>query len=264
MNPDQQSDRRLRDAMQYTSDAFGPHRPDLVRRAAARGRRLRLVRRVQIGTAAAAVAGAAALGASQLPLRAAPAPPAAVTTAPTATPTATAAPTPTRSPSAAPPVGGPRTGPVSAQLAEFLPPGSTTRVLSTGSFEDGRLATSAGGTSVADGQVLYDDGKGRASVAVKVMDTPQSTSRSCEQAVKPLFCDVLPDGTVVKAEKLSLVNGQVAWVVTATRPDLRRVEAAAFNTDQLPVTAANRPTRAEPPLTIDQLQGIALSPHWNR
>ncbi|AUY49389.1 hypothetical protein [Streptomyces sp. CB01881] len=266
MNPDQQSGRRLHDAMQHTSDRFGPHRTDLVLRAAARGRRLRLVRRVQIGTVAAAVAGAAVLGGAQLWPRTAPAPPAAVT--PTPTPTATATPTPTsaptRSPSAAPPVGGPRSGPVSAQLAEFLPPGTSTRVISTGSFEDGRLGKSPDGTAKASGQVLYDDGHGRAVIAVGLTDALPNTILTCEPALKPFFCDVLPDGTMVKADKLSLVNGHLSWVVTATRPDFRRVEVSAFTTDQLPVSAANRPTRAEPPLTIDQLQGIALSPHWNR
>ncbi|MGV9266851.1 hypothetical protein ACWDRR_19575 [Kitasatospora sp. NPDC003701] len=264
MSPDQQSGRPLHEAMQQTSDRFGPHRSDLVLRAAARGRRLRLVRRAQIAAVAAAVAGATVLGAVRLAPRAEPAPPPAVHPAPSATPTPGPSPLPIRSPSASPPTGGPRTGPVSAQLAAFLPPGTTTRVLSTGSFEDGRLTESSDGTGVADGQVIHDDGHGRAAVAVKLTDAPPSTRLTCEQAVPPFFCDVLPDGTVVKAEKVTLVSGNLAWIVTATRPDLRKVEVAAFNTDRLPVTAAIRPTRAEPPLTFDQLQAIALSPHWNR
>ncbi|MET9401222.1 hypothetical protein [Kitasatospora sp. NPDC002965] len=39
----------------------------------------------------------------------------------------------------------------------------------------------------------------------------------------------------------------------------------AFNTGTIPENATTAdPSRAEPPLTMDQLQAIALSPHWNR
>ncbi|MFB8239027.1 hypothetical protein ACFC58_21015 [Kitasatospora purpeofusca] len=263
MSPDQQSGRRLHEAMQQTSDAFGRHRADLVLRAAVRGRRLRLVRRARIAALAAAVAGAAVLGAAQLSPGAAPAPPPAVTPTPTPTaaPTATPAPAPTRLPSAAPPVGGPRSGPISAQLAAFLSPGTSTRVSSNGAFEDGRVTLSQAGT--ASGSVLYDDGRGRASVGVTLADIDRRTP-TCDPGPW-LFCDILADGTAVKAEQTRLTSGYLLWSVYVLHPDGRKITVNEFNTDRIPENATTAsPTRAEPPLTIDQLQAIALSPHWSR
>ncbi|WP_043468641.1 hypothetical protein [Kitasatospora sp. MBT66] len=257
MSPDQQPGRRLHEAMQHSSDAFGRHRADLVLRAAAQGHRLRLVRRARIAALAGAVAGAAVLGAAQLSPGAAPAPPPAVT--PTSTPTF--APVPTRPPSAAPPVGGPRSGPLAAQLAAFMPPGTTTRVSSSGAFEDGRVTLSQTGT--ASGYVLHDDGRGGASVGVRLADVDRRTP-TCDPGPW-LFCDILADGTAVKAEKARLASGYLLWSVHVLHPDGRKVDVDELNTDRIPEKATTAsPTRAEPPLTIDQLQAIALSPHWNR
>ncbi|MFJ4795638.1 hypothetical protein [Kitasatospora purpeofusca] len=269
MSPDQQSGRRLHEAMRHSSDAFGPHRADLVLGAAARGRRLRLVRRAQLAALAAVVAGAAVLGAAQLSPGAAPAllpavtPTLAPTSAPTfaPAPTATLVPVPTRPPSAAPPVGGPRSGPISAQLAAFMPPGTTTRVSSSGAFEDGRVTMSQ--TVTASGYVLYDDGRGGASVGVRLADIDRRTP-TCDPGPW-LFCDILADGTQVKAEKARLTSGYLLWSVHVLHPDGRKVDVDELNTDRIPEKATTAgPTRAEPPLTIDQLQAIALSPHWNR
>ncbi|MFE6750388.1 hypothetical protein ACFVGM_31360 [Kitasatospora purpeofusca] len=267
MSPDQQSGRRLHEAMRHTSDAFGPHRADLVLGAAARGRRLRLVRRARIAALAAAVAGAAVLGAAQLSPGTAPAPSPAVT--PTSTPpappapapTATLVPVPTRPPSAAPPLGGPRSGPISAQLAAFMPPGTTTRVSSNGAFEDGRVTLSE--IQTASGTVLHDDGHGRGSVTVGLSDYSPRTP-DCDPG--PWHCEILDDGTSVRAEKVRLTSGYLLWTVSVLRPDGRHITVAEYNTDRIiPIDATTAsPTRAEPPLTIDQLQGIALSPHWNR
>ncbi|MCX4757524.1 hypothetical protein [Kitasatospora purpeofusca] len=263
MSPDQQSGRRLHEAMRHSSDAFGPHRADLVLRAAARGRRLRLVRRARIAALAAAVAGAAVMGVTQLSPGAAPALSPAVTPTSTPTfapaPTATLVPVPTRPPSAAPPVGGPRSGPLAAQLAAFMPPGTTTRVSSSGAFEDGRVTLSRTGT--ASGSVLHDDGRGGASVVVRLADIDPRTP-SCDPGPW-LFCDILADGTEIKAEKAKLTSGYLLWSVHVLHPDGRKVDVDELNTDRIPEKATTAsPTRAEPPLTIDQLQAIALSPHW--
>lgn len=149
-------------------------------------------------------------------------------------------------------------------MAAFLPPGTTTRVASRGSFVDGRIIVSSDGSGAPQGFVAYDDGKGRAAVSVSVLDT-DLRDLTCAQPTKPLFCDVLADGTVVKAFKSRLTSGQLSWSVSAMRPNGRRVEVGEFNTDVVPYdNPAATVTRAEPPLTIDQLQAIALSPHWDR
>ncbi len=263
MSPDQQSGRRLHEAMRHSSDAFGPHRADLVLGAAARGRRLRLVHRARIAALAAAVAGAAVLGATQLSPGAAPAQSPAVTPTSTPTfapaPTATLVPVPTRPPSAAPPLGGPRSGPVSAQLAAFMPPGTTTRSSSSGSFENGRV-TWEGQTGTASGIVLYDDGHGRASVELRLADYLPRTP-DCDPG--PWHCDILEDGTSVRAEKVRLTSGYLLWSVHVLHPDGRKVDVDELNTDRIQENATTAsPTRPEPPLTLDQLQAIALSPHW--
>ncbi|MFC8448710.1 hypothetical protein [Kitasatospora sp. NPDC057223] len=79
----------------------------------------------------------------------------------------------------------------------------------------------------------------------------------------PPTCQVLPNGTALRSERVPLANGQLMWVVIAIRPDGRRVRVSATNSEH-PITDSSHPTRAEPPLTIDQLQAIALSPHWDR
>ena len=273
MTPDQQSDQppgqRLHDALQHTSARFGPHRADLVTLATARGRRLRLVRRAQLGAVTALVTVAGVLGAAQLHPRPATQPPAVT---PTFSASATPSIPPTYSPthpaasSVTPLAGGPRSGPLSAQLAAFLPPGTTTRLSSTGSFVDGRVTEGPpeDGPDTgkpAAGVVLYDDGKGPAVVDVSHLDSVLDAV-GCGRTLPPL-CEVLASGTAVNTDKLSLANGQLMWVATATRPDGRRVRVTAVNSDQ-GITDSGRPTRAEPPLTTDQLQAIALSPHWDR
>ncbi|OKI25095.1 hypothetical protein [Streptomyces sp. CB03911] len=270
MTPDQQSDQppgqRLHDAMQQASSRFGPHRADLVTLAAARGRRLRLVRRVQLGALGVLVAGAGVLGTAQfLPAPADRAPavgpdlPASAT--PSAAPSATPSAAPTRSPApvVSPATGGPRSGPVSEQLAAFLPPGTTTRVSSSGSIVEGRVAGNPGDR--VSGSVLYDDGKGPAVVSVSVLDAVLD-SVDCGRETPPV-CQVLPDGTAVRTDKLTLAGGQLLWTVSATRPDGRRASVSASNSDR-PITDSGHPTRTEPPLTTDQLQAIATSPHWDR
>ena len=265
MTPDQQSDQppgqRLHDAMQQASGRFGPHRADLVTLAAARGRRLRLVRRVQLGALGVLVAGAGVLGTAQFLSATANRPPAVAPDVPaSATPSAT----PTRSPApvVSPAAGGPRSGPLSEQLAAFLPPGTTTRISSSGSFIEGRSTGKSGNPGDrASGSVLYDDGKGPAVVSVSVLAAVLGPV-DCGWETPPV-CQVLPDGTVLRTDKLALAGGQLLWAVIATRPNGRRVEANAVNSDHL-ITDSGHPTRTEPPLTTDQLQAIATSPHWDR
>ncbi|MFE2910873.1 hypothetical protein [Kitasatospora indigofera] len=271
MTPDQQSDQppgqRLHDAMQQAGSLFGPHRADLVTLAAARGRRLRLVRRVQLGALGLLVAGAGVLGTAQFlpaPADRAPAvgPDVPASATPSTTPSATPSTTPTGPPApvVSPAAGGPRSGPISAQLAVFLPPGTTTRLSSNGTFVEGRVPGNTG--DQVWGSVLYDDGKGPAVVSVSVLDAAVSVPVNCDRDTPPL-CRMLPDGTAVRTLKLTLAGGQLLWTVSATRPDGRRAEVSAINSDH-PITDSGHPTRAEPPLTTDQLQAIATSPHWDR
>ncbi|WP_329611703.1 hypothetical protein [Kitasatospora herbaricolor] len=266
MTPDQQSDQppgqRLHDAMQQASGRFGPHRADLVTLAAARGRRLRLVRRVQLGALGVLVAGAGVLGTAQFlpaPADRAPAVGPDVPASATSSATPSAVPTFSPAPVVSPAAGGPRSGPLSAQLAAFLPPGTTTRISSSGSFVEGRVAGNPG--DEVSGSVLYDDGKGRALVSVSVLDAVLD-SVDCGRETPPV-CRLLPDGTAVRTDKLTLTGGQLLWTVSATRPDGRRTSVSASNSDR-PITDSGHPTRTEPPLTTDQLQAIATSPHWDR
>ncbi|MFJ3790830.1 hypothetical protein [Kitasatospora sp. NPDC090091] len=273
MTPDQtppaSADERLHAALRQASRHFAPHSPDLVLRAAARGRRLRLVRRVQLGAAAAAVAGVSVLGAVQLsPQTAAPAAPAGPVASATGTasnapaPTGTAAGTtsPTASAPADLPTGGPRSGPIADQLAAFLPPGPVSRATSHGSFTDGRVTESADGNP-AGGSLVYDDGSGAVTIDVLLLDAKSDAGTGNPSQ---LFHDVLPDGTVVAGEKTLLPSGYQLWQVSSVRPDGRYVAVSEVNTDQRLSATPIRPTRAEPPLSLDRLKAIALSPHWRR
>ncbi|MGW2251301.1 hypothetical protein ACWCXH_13965 [Kitasatospora sp. NPDC001660] len=257
MNPDQ----RLHDALHRTSQQFGPHRGDLVARAAARGHRLRLIRRAQIGTAAVLTAGACVAGTVAFGDHPSSAPP-----APAAPPavTATPAPAPTRTPSASPPAGGPRNGPISGQLAAFLPPGRITRTNSNGGFVDGRiLRERPEGNPSSGGGFTYDDGKGTSVIEVDLSDDPKSWD--CHPSSPEDCPETLPDGTKVLVRPGRIVGGGIRLTVDTQRPDGRRVEVVEYNIDHIdPAEKSPTPTRPDLPLTVDQLRGIALSPHWNR
>ncbi|MER7751800.1 hypothetical protein [Kitasatospora sp. NPDC097643] len=268
LNPDQ----RLHDALRHASRQFGPHSGDLVVRATTRGRRLKLVRRAQLGTAALAVAGACVAGGFVLSgsPAAAPAPAAPPTATATATGTPTAPPTAAPTPSAAPPTGGPRSGPISAQLAAFLPPGKITRTNSNGTFVDGRITKPADQRMGAGGGFTYDDGKGASVIQVDFSDGTSQGYGDCHPT-SPEHCpETLPDGTKVWVEPGKIIGGGIKLTVRVLRPDGRLVEVDEFNVASIvPPGGDDRnfspaPTRPDLPLTVDQLRGIALSPHWNR
>ncbi|MFJ3215829.1 hypothetical protein ACIPLC_07920 [Kitasatospora sp. NPDC086801] len=264
LNPDQ----RLHGALHDASQRFGPHSGDLVARAAARGRRLRLVRRAQLGAAAFVAAGVCVTGGVAFSGRPASVP------APAAPPTATAAPAPTqtqtqaptRAPSASPPLGGPRSGPISAQLAAFLPPGKITRTNSNGTFVDGRITKPDTPNTGAGGGFTYDDGKGASVIQVDLGDHTRTEGSGCPPTSPGHCAETLPDGTKVWVDAGAIIGGGKRLTVIALRPDGRQVQVEEFNVASIVPSAGNAtpaPTRPDLPLTVDQLRGIALSPHWN-
>lgn len=260
MNPDQ----RLHDALHHSSRQFGPHSADLVVRAAARGRRLRLVRRAQIGVAAFAVAGLCVAGSAAFAGHSA-----SVSPAPAGTPTATAAPAPapapTPTPSASPPAGGPRSGPISAQLAAFMPPGKITNTNSNGTFVEGRITKpKPEGNLGAGGGFVYDDGRGEGLVWVDLADGMPLDNLDRQPTSPERHPERFPDGTAVLVEQGQWIGGVTHWKVTVLRPDGRQIEVDEVNTNRIDPSGKTGPTRPEPPLTIDQIRGIALSPHWSR
>ena len=156
--------------------------------------------------------------------------------------------------------------PVLGRIDRTRAPVAYARTVLVRAFVDGRVTGQSGDPASgsvlrAPCSVLYDDGTGPAVVSVSVLDAVLGFV-DCGRETAPI-CQVLPDGTAVRTEKLSPANGQLLWVVSATRPDGRRVGVSAINSEQ-PITDSGHPARAEPPLTADRLQAVALSPHWAR
>ncbi len=258
MNPDQ----RLHDALHHSSQQFGSHSTDLVARATAHGRRLCLVRRAQIGVAAFVAAGLCVAGSVVFSGR-----PTSALPSPVGTPTATAtpAPAPTQAPSASPPPGGPRSGAISAQLAAFMPPGKITRTNSNGTFVDGRITKpKPEGDVGAGGGFVYDDGRGEALIWVDLADDMPLNNLDWQATSPERRAERFPDGTAVLVDRGQWIGGVTHWKVTVLRPDGRQIEVDEVNTSRIDPSGKTGPTRPEPPLTIDQMRGIALSPHWNR
>lgn len=256
MSPDEQPHHGLHDAMSQAAERFGPHGPDLVARAAVRGRRLRRIRHVRLGAVAVLAVGVAGLGVNQLaPRAAAPAGPV------TASATATAAP----SPEFTPPVV-PRSGPVAAQLVAMLPTrGSTTVVDSSGEFTDGRVIGPPDRERRVDVSLVYDDGHGRVAMALNVHDVSQAVlaGRTCGP-VPGRTCEVLADGTQVETERPQAGSARGgAWTAIAIRPDGRFVQLIEFDTDDLSGITRGPATRTDAALSVEELKAVVLSTHWN-
>ncbi|MER5201902.1 hypothetical protein [Streptomyces sp. NPDC002825] len=134
---------------------------------------------------------------------------------------------------------------VQATLRSLLPKGVT--------------VTSHGGGD-GHGYVVVDDGKGKSLVGVDVQP-------DAGKAVAELFTGAgvvtLPDGTKVRATQQPGEKGGagvVWWSVDTLSPEGFRVGVSAFNSGAQHEAA----TRAEPALTMEQLQALALSPKWRK
>ncbi|MGW4648327.1 hypothetical protein [Kitasatospora sp. NPDC004289] len=274
---DQQPDVPLHDALGVAVGGFAPHSRDLVHRAAARGRRLRRLRRAQLGLAAAVLIGASGFGLSTLGPAAGPAPvPPAASSAAPPSPSAVPTPSSSTSPPIVPPTilapsyrpgGTDRTGPVDHQLAAMLPPrGSISGGLRAGQFTEGRLTLPDGGAAAPSarppgtdrevtGSLLFDDGHGPVTVAVTLIDlTPQEvTGPRCENG-QYVSCAIRPDGTRVTTGREKDPGRETRWSVTAVRPDGRGVRVVQFNYTDLSRTAMA--------ISFDEMTAIALDPHW--
>ncbi|MFG3499244.1 hypothetical protein [Streptomyces sp. NPDC047928] len=110
-----------------------------------------------------------------------------------------------------------------------------------------------------DGEFAYavvDDGKGKSLIQVNAQP---DMSDVADQLFQPGAYTTLPDGTkVAVARKTGEKAAVVWWSVDTMRPDGYRVVVSAFNTG-----AQHEPaTRAEPALSMEQLQAIATSDRW--
>ncbi|MFE4871819.1 hypothetical protein [Streptomyces sp. NPDC056682] len=136
---------------------------------------------------------------------------------------------------------GPSAEAVEKQLAALLPTGKGLRVLE----KDGQEGYAS---------LVVDDGNGKGLIQVNVQTGMSDVSPGGETST-------LPDGTLVGLEKKDGEKGGagvVWWTADTVRPNGFRVVVSAFNTGNQNKAA----TRAEPPLTLEQLKAIALDPHW--
>ncbi|MET9290688.1 hypothetical protein [Streptomyces sp. NPDC003077] len=109
------------------------------------------------------------------------------------------------------------------------------------------------------GFVVADDGKGKSFVQINV----QSGMGDVTKHFDPAKTRKLPDGTTVMRDRQANPDGKggaraVGWTVDTVRPDGFRVVLMAFNA---PGQGQNA-SRAEPVLTMDQMQAIALDEKW--
>ncbi|WP_457034326.1 hypothetical protein [Kitasatospora sp. P5_F3] len=261
MSQHHQSDGELHDALGLVTEGFAPPGPDLVLRAAARGRKLRRTRRSQWAVAAVLVVGTAGLGLGRFTVAAGPAP-----TPPAASPTVSAPATPARSP--APtyrPAIVPRTGPLAEQLAALLPSRGTVTVgTSDGGFTDGKLSTRAGKAVEARAGLVFTDGPKAGAVSIELavpVDLPDR-ARMCvsDQLLPPQTCAYLADGSTVvtSMDTVGSTGPALRWSVTAVRSDSRVVSVTQYNRE-----STTEPGHySEMPLTLDEMTGLALSSHW--
>ncbi|WP_405019729.1 hypothetical protein OHV05_25545 [Kitasatospora sp. NBC_00070] len=264
MPHDPQSDHELHDALGLAVRGFSPHSPDLVQRAAGRGRHLRRVRQAQLAFAAVLLTGTAGLGLSQFGPQTgpAPAPPAtSPTVSPSPAPRSHLSPAPSYQPTAAA-----RKGPVSRQLLALLPArltATSTVGTSQGEFTDGRVAEPATGSRPQEGMSrsangvvrLFGDEQEGSHVQISIADlaSPELRTKECKSDQDE--CATLADGTLVFTQQAT-DPGQARWSVTTLRPDGRWVTVVQYDYSDR--------SRAERTLTLDELTAIAASPHWSR
>ncbi|MGW2826758.1 hypothetical protein ACWC24_38150 [Streptomyces sp. NPDC001443] len=112
-------------------------------------------------------------------------------------------------------------------------------------------------------QLVWDDGRGKSLIGVNAqldMGDVVAGHMHCEGQYLECQALTLADGTLVmRAKRASEKGGSaVVWLVDTLHPDGRRVVIQEVN-----AAAESGPvTRPEPPLTLDRLQTVALSPRW--
>ena len=109
-------------------------------------------------------------------------------------------------------------------------------------------------------QLVRDDGHGKSMIGVNAQLYMGGHRMDCEGEYIECQASTLADGTLLKRAKRASEKGgsAVVWLVDTLHPDGRRVVIQEINS-----YAENGPvTRPQPPLTLDQLQTIALNPRW--
>ncbi|MEU1496395.1 hypothetical protein [Streptomyces sp. NPDC005732] len=262
MSLDEDLEARLR-AMGNDPDEFPPHSADLVRRSIARGRRMRLVRAVQVA-AATAVFGLIGAGGVLMatdafggpggdggPARTRPGAPAPSTERP-----------PPRKPAS---VSGEE---MTRTLKSLLPPGGTVSALS------GRGSRSNGPLVSPTARLTYATAHGSAVMDLSVTrlepDIPigqQVGQAGCLPVeVRPYdkcTTEKLPDGAVLDTTRSfnhpNSDTGQRRWYVVLTTPD-----GVQLTLQQLGGGERTSAGVADPPLSLAQLTSIVRSPAWAR
>ncbi|MET8771655.1 hypothetical protein [Streptomyces sp. NPDC004658] len=261
MSRDEDLERRLARAMTGTAEQFPPHSADLVRRSITRGRRMRLVRAVQVAAATAAftvVAAGGVLvgtdafgGGSGTPGRSTAGGPAHSTV---------------RSPSRAP-------ASVSAEemirtLKSLLPPGGTVSAAS------GRGSEAGGAAVWPAAKLTYSTAAGTSGIDITVarLDPGASADQADQGGCLPVEvrpydrCTTrkLPGGAVLTTTKSftypSGDTGQKRWYVVFTTPGGAQLTVQEFGGGGEKGSADG----ADPLLSIAQLTSIVRSPAWSK
>ncbi|MFI9365495.1 hypothetical protein ACIG5E_31255 [Kitasatospora sp. NPDC053057] len=256
-------------ALTRTGEGFRPDQADqagLVSGGYQLGRR-----RWRRRSTAAVVGGAAALalvgtGAVYLTGSASPSGASTVAAAPAAstgaalTPASAGAGTPT--PTAAAAVTGDE---VLSTFKALLPKGQITGASGRGTDDPALKGTFAGA------QLVFDDGAGKSLLMVGVQKhrPGQSQDRSCPE-LKPGQLDACSVTTLADGSKLYLSEGYEypdhrattkEWMASLTGPDGREISLSEWNSPQ---EKGAPDSRANPPLTLDQLRAIVTDKSWDR
>ncbi|WP_457034415.1 hypothetical protein [Kitasatospora sp. P5_F3] len=247
---EQQSDHELHDAFDLTAQGFSPHSPDLVHRAAVRGRRLRRIRQAQLAVAAVLVVGTTGLGLSRLGPAAAPGPlpPAAMSTSPGPVPSSPAPVTPTDS----------------AQLLELLR-GKLPSGLQLGApyrVDPGGQWPSGEPSRVLAAGFALTKGSGRGGVGITFSRTSLLSTTNCP---KPTCTAARqPDGTKLTVRQLTDPSGLQNWSAVLEWPDGAEVMVSASNDPGKDGEDGTRPYTNAPLLGLPELSAIVLDPAWGQ
>jgi hypothetical protein len=235
-------DETLPDLMRRATDGLEPDSPDLVRRAMAKGVRLR--RRRTAGLSIAAASALVLTGGVVVAAQSLGPDPAGAQVA--GTPGLTVA---TATPSAKPVT--PKD--TLATLRKLLP--ATIKVAEPKTWGDSRFTAAS---------VTVDDGKGLAEVSVVVEGGyPQTSCRTDDRRA----CQVLSDGSVVVSSRMEPVyqtghpndQGVASNGVELYRPDGVKISLQTWNSRD---EKGSPKTRPEPPFSVAQLTSMARSPLW--
>ncbi|MFJ9522957.1 hypothetical protein ACIRPK_32515 [Kitasatospora sp. NPDC101801] len=250
MPHDPQSDHELHDALGLAVRGFSPHSPDLVQRAAGRGRHLRRIRQAQLTIAAVLLTGTAGLGLSQLGPQAGPVPlpPAATSTSPGPVPSSTPSVPPTDS----------------ARLLELLrgklPSGL--KLSAPYRVDPGGQWPSGEPSRVLAAGFAVTKGTDRGGVGITFSRTPLLSTTNC---AKPTCTATRqPDGTKLTVRQLADPPGHQNWSAVLEWPDGSEVMVAANNDPGKDEGGGTRSGTNAPLLSQPELSAIALDPAWRQ